>query len=361
MDFTYPIPKNSLISRFKPTFSRLSRHQNATLVALPYTGRTSLLRFISTRSDTQRLLGLDPRADRLIWLEIDRTDYSYSHFLKELAFSLSPETIPAEDDYLTSLFIHRQVVQQSSKHHLMLVITLNWKIIAALPDIDRFLVLLQKSAGPHPLNYLFSLDTTVFRAATSLHPSSAIFEKLFYFPTFSPAETVQSLKRLYLSKNLPFDTKIISRGFATTGGIAGFFHSLVNLGPDFLHHPSLNEMLTRLKSEINLSPELLTQLVTPQATRLVSTTSTQITLGSLLLDHPPTAQEINLLRLFQTKLNSPVSRDTIAACLWGNLSSAKYSDWAIDKAISRLRHLIVSKDFRLVTVKNLGYQLTNFI
>jgi hypothetical protein len=362
VNYSYPIPPNSLISRFRPVFSRLVNHQNATVLALPYTGRTSHLRFISTNIDLQKKLGLSPAKDQLIWIEIDRTDYSYSQFLKELSISLSKDAIPAEDDYLTALSIHQQIAKLTSKYHLILIITLNWKNTLGLPDIDRFLALLQKSATTFPLNYLFSIDTSVLHASNILHPSSAIFEKVFCFPTFSAVETVHSLKRIYLSRNLPPDTEIISRGFTATGGIAGFFHSYINLGGDFLRHPSLNPMLTLLKSEISHLESLPSGLITPPALKLLSKNqSTHIAFGKLTLSKSPTSQEINLLLLFQSKINTPVTREEIAVNLWGKLSEEKYSDWAIDKSIYRLRKLLVSNEFRLITVKNLGYQLTDFV
>jgi len=362
VDYTFPIPKNSLISRFSPIFSRLTQNQNSTIVALPYTGRTSLLRFISNSPDTQKLLGLNPDAHRLLFIDTDRTDYSYSQFLKELAFCLSPDSLPPSDDYLTSVFIHQQVKELSRSAHLVFIITLNWQTINSLSDIDRFLSLLTKSATPHSVNYLWSIDTAVLRQITHPHPSSTLLEKLFYFPAFSPAETTHSLKRLCLSKNLSPKSAVLSHAQVLTGGIAGFFHSLINLGPQFINHPSLNPVITLLKSEVTQSPDLISFLTTPATLQLLNQiTPTHIPFGNLTLNQNPTAQEINLLKLFESKLNSPVSRDDVAQVLWGQAWQQKYSDWALDKAVSRLRKLIIQGKFRLITVKNFGYQLTDFI
>lgn len=55
-----------------------------------------------------------------------------------------------------------------------------------------------------------------------------------------------------------------------------------------------------------------------------------------------------------------VSREQIAKTLWGNEYADKYSDWAIDKAISRIRKILVSVGLpktAIVTKKKFGFYL----
>ena len=47
-------------------------------------------------------------------------------------------------------------------------------------------------------------------------------------------------------------------------------------------------------------------------------------------------------------LNTPLSRDEIAEIIWGKSWQSKYSDWALDKAISRLRRKINSPQYRIL-------------
>jgi len=50
-----------------------------------------------------------------------------------------------------------------------------------------------------------------------------------------------------------------------------------------------------------------------------------------------------LYALFRNNVGKQISRRTVAQTLWGNESSAKYSDWAIDRAISDLRKALDGK------------------
>jgi len=64
------------------------------------------------------------------------------------------------------------------------------------------------------------------------------------------------------------------------------------------------------------------------------------------------------LRVFQGLLKSrgtAISRDNIATLLWGSRSIEKYSDWAIDTVISRIRKKLPDHDIQ--TIKGFGFML----
>jgi DNA-binding winged helix-turn-helix (wHTH) protein len=55
-----------------------------------------------------------------------------------------------------------------------------------------------------------------------------------------------------------------------------------------------------------------------------------------------------------------ISRDDIAHLIWGENADSKFSSWAIDKNISRLRGSLRTMGFSdetIVTVKRQGYKL----
>lgn len=70
------------------------------------------------------------------------------------------------------------------------------------------------------------------------------------------------------------------------------------------------------------------------------------------------ASETKVLRLFLSLKGRVVSRDTVAQTIWGKASMTKYSDWAIDQLISRLRKSLVTlglpKDI-ITTKKGQGF------
>jgi hypothetical protein len=74
-----------------------------------------------------------------------------------------------------------------------------------------------------------------------------------------------------------------------------------------------------------------------------------------------TRQEYELLSFFLKEPNKVHSRDRIAEAIWGKESYEKYSDWAIDQLMSKLRKKL--KDLGvdrkvLTTIRGRGYKLT---
>lgn len=81
--------------------------------------------------------------------------------------------------------------------------------------------------------------------------------------------------------------------------------------------------------------------------------------GSRTIEERFTRQEYLILTALLKKTNSLFTRDDIGDVLWGKESYEKYSDWAIDQVISKLRKKIAilgTKD-QLITIKGRGYKL----
>lgn len=70
-------------------------------------------------------------------------------------------------------------------------------------------------------------------------------------------------------------------------------------------------------------------------------------------------QQILIFNLLEDALGNVVSRESIAKLLWGDDWEAKYSDWAIDQAIARLRSKLEDMRFNksIKTVKGKGFML----
>lgn len=73
-------------------------------------------------------------------------------------------------------------------------------------------------------------------------------------------------------------------------------------------------------------------------------------------DEQLSEREFELLSLFVQKVNKVVSRDDVADILWKSQSVKKYSDWAIDQTISRLRKKLPDTVV-IKTVKGRGFKL----
>jgi DNA-binding response OmpR family regulator len=87
--------------------------------------------------------------------------------------------------------------------------------------------------------------------------------------------------------------------------------------------------------------------------------------GTILLNRKPieeyfTRQEYTVLSLMIRKGGRLCSRDDIGEALWGEDSYEKYSNWAIDQLISKLRKKIKKLGIKngLKTIRGRGYKLT---
>lgn len=76
-----------------------------------------------------------------------------------------------------------------------------------------------------------------------------------------------------------------------------------------------------------------------------------------------TRQEYEVLRFLLSDPEKLRSRDEIGDAMWGKLASDKYSDWAIDQAMSKIRKKLkkLGADNYLVTVRGRGYKLATFL
>lgn len=340
IDYSSPLPAKSIENRFKKVFEILDKHQSATLVALPFTGRTANLRYIAKNKS-------------MVFFDIDKTTGTYESFVYELISLISSKNPKSyQDAYLLNKELFELISKITERKEIILILTLNSKALPFLKDIDRLIALSQKSATRFPLTILWSIDTEIFRKYIKDHPSSTFGQNLFYFSTFSKEETNYSIKRILLSKSI--NKNVDKLAFEKTGGIAGLFHFFAN---DLWDEDLTQEIFNKLKVEIENNKNIISKLTSKDALTLIEKNVKNITkFKSIKLLSNPTAQEINILNFLLDK-NEPVSRDDVAKILWGKSWNTKYSDWAIDKTISRLRKKIIGNEVRILTVKNFGYQL----
>jgi hypothetical protein len=360
IDYSCPLPEEKLIERFKPVFSKLEKHQSATLLALPYTGRTSNLRFILSNKKVLNKLDFSMKDKIISLIDIDKTNGTYESFMSEIIESLTQTNISTDifkDSYLLNKELFKIICNLTTKKEVVLILTLNQKSISFSSDIDRLITQSQKTTNKFPLTILWSIDTEVYRKYIKSHPSSTFGQNLFIFPTFNKTETDYSIKRILLSKSIEkFEN--FKNSFEKTAGIAGLFHTFTNINDIDLYKQELVQKIFKyLNEEIKNNKVSIDKLITDQAKELITKKNdNSINYKSIKLIGSPTAQEINLLNSL-LKIEAPLSRDGIAQILWGKNWNSKYSDWAIDKAISRLRKKIIGNEIKILTIKNYGYQL----
>lgn len=81
--------------------------------------------------------------------------------------------------------------------------------------------------------------------------------------------------------------------------------------------------------------------------------------GGVPVEEKFTGQEYNVIKFFLEVPGELKTRDEISEILWGGESYEKYSDWAIDQVISKIRKKLKQLGARtkLVTVRGRGYKL----
>jgi DNA-binding response OmpR family regulator len=130
--------------------------------------------------------------------------------------------------------------------------------------------------------------------------------------------------------------------------------------PNSLEKVLKSSLLNDLTKEANTNVSLFQKLTTSTARKFIEKNTQCFEVkfhGDIKFRSAIKAQDFLLFKIFRDNLNSPISRDQVAQTLWGKAWQTKYSDWAIDKAVSRFRKNLISDDYQLLTVKNIGYQL----
>lgn len=267
------------------------------------------------------------------------------------------QIINSQNAYLLNKEIISQTKEITQKKALALTLVVEGNLINYISEIENLFLLMQKSVSKFPVSILWITDTKVVRNYKHIHPSSTFLTNVFYQKNFDKKETDYCLKRISFLKGSLLSKHILDRPLYLTGGFACTFHQFINSG-DLLASEYVKTSLLEIKTEIELNSKIKNELITKEGLEFLNKTDLSGSeFESIKLSKDPTAQEINLLRFLQKNVNNSVSRDEIAQIIWRKSWNSKYSDWAIDKAISRLRKNIISPNYKIITVKNLGYEL----
>lgn len=353
--FLSPLPEEKLIQRYKPAFEKLVDGFSSTIISIPHLGHTSHLRYINTDKQIQKRLGITN--ELFLFIDRDKVIGGYESFLSELLLSINKDNIKlnsflSQNAYLLNQEVEQQITKISETKPVIISLVIEGKILEYLSEIENLFLILQKNSDSK-VSILWITDSKVAREYKVLHPSSTFLTNISYQKNFDLEETQHALKRISNLKGIKISKEILDNCLVLTGGFACTFHQFIN-GTDFNASEYVKSSLLQIKQEATKNNDLVT---TEGLSFLNSLQISDVDFESINLSSNPTAQEINLIRHFKEHINKPLTRDDIAKVIWGNTWTTKYSDWAIDKAISRLRKKILSENYKIITVKNLGYEL----
>lgn len=395
-DFKYPLPSEALHARYDGVFDSINRGQSVTLIGLPESSRSAYFKFIVQNPDVTPKF-IDPSIYKFVY--IDKSDLSLGKLGRSLIVKIAYSGIleSNDTDLLTQesnlsdliLATHKlcQMLDRVKEKKLVIVFYEAEEILLADPE---FILLLHKiwclrRFQPDSLtNFVFICSPNIVDIKTdpTLNPLRSAFEEsVVYFPLFNDGEMNYHRNRIeyFTGEKISDNKDELIRKFADGHAVA--YKILFNLSED--------EINKAIKTSQHTSVSYLTEKIwssLPKSIQSEYHQSAIVNNGILKsLDFfaedglprlkflPPhkdykeevrgltlprlTAQEHILYEFLSVNNSRVVSRDEVADAIWGKNVDAKYSDWAIDQVVHKLRKKLQKVDMDILTHRNRGYQL----
>lgn len=256
---------------------------------------------------------------------------------------------------------------------------------------------LTKKNTPPSLIFFFRQNITYPWTLEKLSPYQYLLQNLYYYPAYKEKDQKQFLYYLEQKFKITIPTKVKNmicdecggnfwlikeavRYFAKTKDSKGIFdHEEMNFRLQVLYNELEDKEKEAIKKivreeqfltdedrivadyfkKMNFSFPILNKFIAKQIAKEKTITlnkDKRIVVNSVVVDHFFSRKERAALRYFLSQKQKIISRDEIAAAVWGEDNS--YSDWALDQFIRRLRNKykkIGLKDDLVKTVKIKGF------
>lgn len=356
IDYSFPLPERYLHKRYDKVFENLKKSLSTTIVGLPLSSRSSFLKYI-LESEEILVKFINPKKFKFII--IDGKNLSDSDLLKTIICKLGY----SESDPLTS----QLRIECSLKTP-----GVNTKTVIVIPDFDEqlrgkpetidFLTRVWK-VNKHNFNksgVLFCLtaspiDIENCKKIYSFDFCEIINESIVKFDLLDTNELLYTKGRLEYFRNTIITSEVHNIAKNLSGGHYILYKILTGFEPNELktilktkYHPMTNDVVLKVweTSHIKISP-----LFPPQNYRKEKLTESLPEL---------TAQEHNVFNHLNNNLEKIATRDEIGQAMWGKLWIDKYSDWAIDKLISKLKTKLTYTKYKILTLRGQGYKLIKY-
>lgn len=436
----FALPDEEVKRLLGPVFAQPARGSSVTLIGLPGSGKTGLMRFIlNSPSLLKSFLPYYPTKHRVIYLDpseaLEKTPQAfYSIFIEELLAEVhSQKELTKQLQQISD--IHRPLGQNTTAiFHTakeMVNVLVNNQNLNLTLIIDDFELLLD--FPPTIFSSLAALrrvnnDKITFIMIGGRIPNEnedlerfgefykVVFHKIIPLSLFSQEASIFTTQYWSQVFKCHLDQGQIDVIIKVCGGHAACLKAATRIAcskeklkPDVLHQillqsPDLklhikkiqqalsdsqrhtvqaaltgNKLSAAQKQELDLlfdwklliktndgdikpSGEMLTSFIGHKSTDTPALAYDKDA-GEILINGSPasdilTAQEYNLLTSLIQSQNRVCTRDEIATALWGGKYHEKYSDWAIDRLMSRLRQKLnlPPKNPHLVTIRGRGYK-----
>lgn len=397
LNFDFPLPKENLHKRYDPVFTALKKGLCATLIGFPKSARSGYLKFLLEYDKKVLSEFIDPDIYKFIF--IDEAEVSinllvrvvaskllFSDFLPQNSHKKLEDILKFGDQILLSSALI-ELIKKSQKKKLVLILYNTEKIIEKDPDAGSFLARVwnTKRNQPNSLVHIIFIGSPSLLVSknTSLYKEIrvALEESISYFPLFNESEMIYLRKRLEFFSGIKITNEKDALIRKLADGHTVLYRILSNLTDSEIKklsaaktHPSIDILINEIWQGLPLSlrKKWNTKKLS-QNTLLINLDLLKKGLPRITLLPPLNEdrhEEINGIKLpdltaqqrilmdFFTKVEGAIiSRDEVAQNIWGKLWGEKYSDWAIDQAIFKLRKKLVMSPFEILAHRNRGYQL----
>jgi len=270
-----------------------------------------------------------------------------------------------------------------------------------LPQNTKVLEIIQnyRTRNLGTFTTLIAFESNIKSLIGTPNPYELLFQNVDYYPLYNLEGSKDFIKFLATKWNTSISDKTIQDMAEECGGSFWLIKEAVRIYRDSalfeMHHPNLQSRLTTIAK--TFSPEELKTLVTlstkqpnssthdylqkigyitndnklsiPSLESYLSKTYTkknnlvtvgdQIYFDSVNISMSLSKNENSILKGLMSKPNVTFDRDQIAQFIWQENSDERYSQWAIDQAIKRLRDKLVKMGLPSSTIKSIrgvGYE-----
>lgn len=361
IDYTFPLPIKNLHKRYDKAFSALSKNLCSTIVGIPLSSRGGYLKFILESEIIDEFVD----TKKYDFLVIDHYNLHDSDLLKFLLIKISQKlnlSLSDNFDYLVAqATIENELLYSKSSKKLIILIPDFYDLLKDKPETTDFLQRIWKinKHNLHKAGILYLLTASqkeIDRVNIDFYLDfrEIVNEKIINFDLLNESEILYTKSRLEFFRNTKISEKVNKLAVKLSGGHYVLYKTLTSFNEDelikiskTLYHPTLQVILNEIW---NGSEEIFTPLLPPKK---VTNNMSQ----NLL---PFTSYEHEVFKYLEENIEKIITRDEIAKIVWKGNWEEKYSDWAIDKLISKLKSKLVYSNFRILTFRNQGYKLTKY-
>lgn len=370
IDYNHPLPTSALYKRYGPMFECLRKGLSVTITGWPLSSRSGFLKFILESEKYYLDKFIDSK--KFIFIQSPDSGTSDFDFLKELTYKISKElgVLISEnfDPFIVKVEIEKKLTTMTPTQKLVIFLPDFVKTLEGKSETIEFLSSLRKinKHNPEKSGVLFCFTASPKEAATSFLKfpfdlNEIVIENVVPFDLLNKEEILYTKKRLEYFRNKKISTKVHELASKLSAGhyilyktLTGFtLNELEKLNKTY-YHPFIYNILDAIWKGLSPSDQQKAKKSTslfPPRKPLNLSDKTEIL--------PLTGQEHQVFELLKNNLNNVITRDNIAQTIWKGSWHDNYSDWAIDKLISKLKSKLIYCNLRIVTLRNQGYKLTD--